>query len=142
MSHGNILSLHIHKCFIINTHRMKRVKIQLCCMIEKSSTFIFLWNHFFLYNIVILISSLFSYTKDNVYNRNIAFVNKVFFLLIVTFCASFNCFTTGDTPMCGWRFEPTDNITGNISWRFTINSESDASELLENFEEMFSRYLY
>ena len=30
---------------------------------------------------------------------------------------------------------------GNISSKFSSNSEADASELLENLEEMFPRYL-
>ena len=35
--------------------------------------------------------------------------------------------------------EPFTNIS-NISSRFSSNSEADASELLENIEEMFLRY--
>ena len=42
--------------------------------------------------------------------------------------------------VCGWRFEPV--LQGSISSRFSRNSEASASELLENLEEMFPRYLY
>ena len=41
--------------------------------------------------------------------------------------------------MCYWIFEPTDNIIvhiGNISSRFSSNSETDASGLVENLKEI------
>ena len=43
-----------------------------------------------------------------------------------------NSFATGSTPVCGWRFEPADDIS---------NSEAYTLELLENLEDMFPRYL-
>ena len=55
-----------------------------------------------------------------------------------------NPFAPGNTPVCGWIFETTDNITIEYRWkissRFSSNSEADASELLENLEEMFPQY--
>ena len=43
----------------------------------------------------------------------------------------FLLFVTDDTPVCGWEFEPTDNIT--------VHLVQHPSELLENTEEMFLR---
>ena len=45
--------------------------------------------------------------------------------------------------MCGWMFQPTPDIIkywGNISSRFSSNSEADTSELLEDIDEMCHRY--
>ena len=52
-----------------------------------------------------------------------------------------NPFATGNTPVCGWRFEPVHVVLKKISLRFPSNSEADASELLINIEEIFIRYL-
>ena len=52
-----------------------------------------------------------------------------------------NPFVTGNTPVCGWRFEPVHVVLRKISLRFPSNSEADASELLINIEEIFIRYL-
>ena len=46
---------------------------------------------------------------------------------------------------CGWRFEHAKHIANhvlprNLSLRFSDNSKANASELLENLEEMFPRY--
>ena len=50
-------------------------------------------------------------------------------------------FAIGYTLVCGWRFEAADKITahvvGNISRRFSSNSEANVLELLEIIEEMF-----
>ena len=58
-----------------------------------------------------------------------------------------NPFTTGHTPVCGWRFKHADNIIVHVEFRkhfFKIfeNSEAETSELLENLDEMFTRYVY
>ena len=51
-----------------------------------------------------------------------------------------------NTPMSGGRFEPDDDITAHVvkrrnnSSRFSINSEENASELIENREELLPRY--
>ena len=56
----------------------------------------------------------------------------------------------GDTPMCDdYIFESDDNIhckstqyRGTISSRLCSDYETDISELLQNIDEMFPRYLY
>ena len=65
-------------------------------------------------------------------------VDEELYLLEISLCMEFcggiiNPFTTGNTPVCVW----TMLYQGNISSRFSSNSEASASELLENHEDMF-----
>ena len=52
-----------------------------------------------------------------------------------------NPLTTGHTPVCGWRFQPADNITVHVVqmkyfFNFLSDSEASASELLENVSSL------
>ena len=54
-------------------------------------------------------------------------------------------FVTGNTSVCHSIFEAVGRITVHVvasKYVFHSNSETDASELLENPEEMLPRYLY
>ena len=51
---------------------------------------------------------------------------------------SFNPFATESTLLCSWKFEHANR--GDISSRFSSNFVANASELLENLEEMSHRY--
>ena len=46
-------------------------------------------------------------------------------------------FATGNTPVCGWKFERDDNITVHVATRKQF--QAFASELLDIPEEMFPR---
>ena len=51
---------------------------------------------------------------------------------------SHGSFATGNTSLCNWRFQPADNITPSFQkkrfFKFSSNSEANASELLEKLE--------
>ena len=52
-----------------------------------------------------------------------------------------NIFAAGNKPVCGGTFLYIGNKTPlKFSSKFCSNSEADASELLQNREEMFPRY--
>ena len=57
----------------------------------------------------------------------------------------FNSFAADNTPLCDGIFDYVDTITlrigENMSSIFSSNSEASASELIENHEEMFPRYI-
>ena len=47
----------------------------------------------------------------------------------------------GNTPVCGWRYDCKLADTFSIFSIYSSNFEAKASKLLENLEEMFTRYI-